>query len=104
MDADAELRGSSAPAVALTLDERMQRTRVFLDAGDAKTALAELDRSEANGLVRDPAARAQVALLRAQALFALNQVERGRRRRWRWRRRGHRRPRPRRCWSAPGAC
>ncbi|MGZ6081686.1 MAG: tetratricopeptide repeat protein, partial [Myxococcaceae bacterium] len=74
MDADAELRGSSAPAVALTLDERMQRTRVFLDAGDAKTALAELDRSEANGLVRDPAAQAQVALLRAQALFSLNKV------------------------------
>ncbi len=74
MDADAELRGSSAPAVALTLDERMQRTRVFLDAGDAKTALAELDRSEANGLVRDPAAQAQVALLRAQALFSLNNV------------------------------
>ncbi len=74
MDADAELRGSSAPAVALTLDERMQRTRVFLDAGDAKTALAELDRSEANGLVRDPASQAQVALLRAQALFSLNKV------------------------------
>jgi soluble lytic murein transglycosylase len=74
MDADAELRGSSAPAVALTLDERMQRTRVFLDAGDAKTALAELDRSEANGLVREPAAQAQVALLRAQALFSLNRV------------------------------
>ena len=46
-----ELRGSSAPAVALTLDERLQRTRVFLDAGDAKVALAELDRSEADGLV-----------------------------------------------------
>src|SRR4029079_5881214 len=30
IDADAELRGSSAPAVALTLDERLQRTRVFL--------------------------------------------------------------------------
>ncbi len=74
MDADAELRGSSAPAVALTLDERMQRTRVFLDAGDAKTALTELDRSEANGLVREPAAQAQVALLRAQALFSLNKV------------------------------
>ncbi|HET9155822.1 MAG TPA: transglycosylase SLT domain-containing protein [Myxococcaceae bacterium] len=75
MDADAELRGSSAPAVALTLDERLQRTRVFLDAGDARTALAELDRSETNGLVRDPGARAQVALLRAQAFFALNRVE-----------------------------
>ncbi len=74
IDADAELRGSSAPAVALTLDERMQRTRVFLDAGDAKTALAELDRSEANGLVREPAAQAQVALLKAQALFSLNRV------------------------------
>ena len=75
MDADAELRGSSAPAVALTLDERLQRTRVFLDAGDAKVALAELDRSETNGLVRDPGARAQVALLRAQAFYALNRVE-----------------------------
>ena len=75
IDADAELRGSSAPAVALTLDERLQRTRVFLDAGDAKVALAELDRSETNGLVRDPGARAQVALLRAQAFFALNRAE-----------------------------
>ena len=74
LDADAELRGSSAPAVALTLDERLQRTRVFLDAGDARMALAELDRSEANGLVRDGPAQAQVALLRAQALFALNKV------------------------------
>jgi len=74
LDADADLRGSSAPAVALTLDERLQRTRVFLDAGDARMALAELDRSEANGLVREPAAQAQVALLRAQALFSLNRV------------------------------
>lgn len=75
LDADAELRGSSAPAVALTLDERTQRTRVFLDAGDPKMALAELDRSEANGLVREPAAQAQVALLRAQGLLALARVE-----------------------------
>ena len=74
LDADAELRGSSAPAVALTLDERLQRTRVFLDAGDARMALAELERSQANGLVRDGPAQAQVALLRAQALFALNKV------------------------------
>ena len=74
LDADAELRGSSAPAVALTLDERMQRTRVFLDAGDSRMALAELERSEANGLVSDAPAQAQVALLRAQALFALNKV------------------------------
>src|SRR6185295_13330826 len=65
----------SARAEALTLDERLQRTRVFLDAGDAKVALAELDRSETNGLVRDPGARAQVALLRAQAFFALNRAE-----------------------------
>jgi soluble lytic murein transglycosylase len=75
LDADAELRGSSAPAVALTLDERLQRTRVFLDAGDAKLALAELDRSEANRLVGDAAGHAQVALLRAQAFFALNRVQ-----------------------------
>ena len=61
--------------MALTLDERLQRTRVFLDAGDAKVALAELDRSETNGLVRDPGARAEVALLRAQAFFALNRAE-----------------------------
>ncbi|HTS83367.1 MAG TPA: transglycosylase SLT domain-containing protein [Myxococcaceae bacterium] len=77
LDADAQLRGSSAPAVALTLDERLQRTRVFLDAGDARLALAELDRSEANGLVGDATSHAQVALLRAQAFFALNRVEEG---------------------------
>jgi len=77
LDADAQLRGSSAPAVALTLDERLQRTRVFLDAGDARLALAELDRSEANALVGDAASHAQVALLRAQAFFALNRVEEG---------------------------
>jgi soluble lytic murein transglycosylase len=75
LDADAQLRGSSAPAVALTLDERLQRTRVFLDAGDARLALAELDRSEANRLVSDAAGHAEVALLRAQAFFALNRVE-----------------------------
>src|SRR5262249_47308817 len=75
LDADAELRGSSAPAVALTLDERLQRTRVFLEGGDSRMALAELDRSEANRLVGDPAGHAQVALLRAQAFFALNRVE-----------------------------
>jgi len=77
LDADAELRGSSALAVALTLDERLQRTRVFLDAGDAKMALAELDRSEVNRLVSDAAGHAQVALLRAQAFFALNRVADG---------------------------
>jgi soluble lytic murein transglycosylase len=75
LDADAQLRGSSAPAVALNLDERLQRTRVFLDAGDAKQTLAELERSEGNGLVTDGTARAQVALLRAQALYALNRPD-----------------------------
>src|SRR5215467_3386536 len=75
LDADAQLRGSSAPAVALTLDERLQRTRVFLDAGDARLALGELDRSESNRLVSDAAGHAEVALLRAQAFFALNRIE-----------------------------
>jgi soluble lytic murein transglycosylase len=34
-----------------------------------------VDRSETNGLVRDSESRAEVALLRAQAFFALNRVE-----------------------------
>ena len=75
LDADAQLRGSSASAVALTLDERLQRTRVFLDAGDFRQALAEVERSEANGLVSDATQRAQVALLRAQALYGLSRAD-----------------------------
>jgi soluble lytic murein transglycosylase len=77
LDVDAQLRGSSAPAVALTLEERLGRARAFLDAGDARQALAEVERIDSNGLARDAAGRAQLALFRAQALYPLGRAEEG---------------------------
>ena len=77
LEVDAQLRGSSAPAVALTLDERLGRARSFLDAGDARQALAEVERIDSNGLARDAAGKAQLALFRAQALYPLGRAEEG---------------------------
>jgi soluble lytic murein transglycosylase len=77
LEVDAQLRGSSAPAVALTLDERLGRARSFLDAGDARQALAEVERIDSNGLARDVAGKAQLALFRAQALYPLGRAEEG---------------------------
>jgi soluble lytic murein transglycosylase len=77
LEVDAQLRGSSAPAVALTLEERLGRARSFLDAGDARQALAEVERIDSNGLARDAAGKAQLALFRAQALYPLGRGEEG---------------------------
>ena len=77
LEVDAQLRGSSAPAVALTLEERLGRARAFLDAGDPKQALAEVERIDSNGLARDAAGRAQLALFRAQSLYPLGRAEEG---------------------------
>ena len=77
LEVDAQLRGSSAPAVALTLDERLGRARSFLDAGDARQALAEVERIDSNGLARDAAGKSQLALFRAQALYPLGRAEEG---------------------------
>ncbi len=77
LEVDAQLRGSSAPAVALTLEERLGRAKAFLDAGDARQALAEVERIDANGLARDAAGKAQLALFRAQALYPLGRAEEG---------------------------
>jgi len=77
LEVDAHLRGSSAPAVALTLEERLGRARAFLDAGDARQALAEVERIDSNGLARDAAGRAQLALFRAQSLYPLGRGEEG---------------------------
>ncbi|MGO9828502.1 MAG: transglycosylase SLT domain-containing protein [Myxococcaceae bacterium] len=77
LEVDAQLRGSSAPAVALTLEERLGRAKAFLEAGDARQALAEVERIDANGLARDAAGKAQLALFRAQALYPLGRAEEG---------------------------
>ncbi len=77
LEVDAQLRGSSAPAVALTLEERLGRAKSFLEAGDARQALAEVERIDANGLARDAAGKAQLALFRAQALYPLGRAEEG---------------------------
>ena len=77
LEVDAQLRGSSAPAVALTLEERLGRARAFLDAGDARQALSEVERIDSNGLARDAAGKTQLALFRAQALYPLARAEEG---------------------------
>jgi soluble lytic murein transglycosylase len=57
------------PPVRLTLAEHVRRARALLEAGQASRALAELEKVEARKLVKAPS-RAEVALVRAQALFA----------------------------------
>ncbi|WP_257460209.1 lytic transglycosylase domain-containing protein [Archangium lipolyticum] len=58
------------PPLKLTLAEYLQRSRGLLDAGEAKRALEELEKAEAQKLVRAKQDKAQVALVRAQALYA----------------------------------
>ena len=77
LEVDTQLRGSSAPAVALTLEERLGRAKSFLDAGDPRQALSEVERIDSNGLARDAAGKAQLALFRAQALYPLGRAEEG---------------------------
>jgi len=62
--------GELKPPLRLTLAEHLQRARGLLDAGDAKRTLEELEKAEAGKLVRARQDKAQVALVRAQALYA----------------------------------
>jgi soluble lytic murein transglycosylase len=58
------------PPTRLTLAEHLKRARALLEAGEARRALEELETAEARKLVRARPAQAEVALLRAQALYA----------------------------------
>lgn len=63
------------PALKLTLAERLQRARGLLEAGAARRTLEELEKAEAAKLVRAKQDKAQVALVRAQALYATGKRE-----------------------------
>ncbi|OJT21452.1 lytic transglycosylase [Archangium sp. Cb G35] len=63
------------PALKLTLAEHLQRARGLLDANEAKRTLAELEKAEAAKLARTKQDKAQVALVRAQALYATGKRE-----------------------------
>ena len=65
---------SLTPPVRLTLPEHMKR-RALLDGGMASQALEELAKAEDRKLVKGAPAKAEVALVRAQALFATKQPE-----------------------------
>jgi soluble lytic murein transglycosylase len=62
------------PPVRLTLAEHLKRARALLGEGQAAHALTELETAEARKLVKVPA-KAEVALVRAQALFASGRAE-----------------------------
>ncbi len=62
------------PPLRLTLAEYLQRARGLLDAGAAKRTLEELEKAEARKLVRKQDAP-EVALVRAQALYATGQKD-----------------------------
>jgi soluble lytic murein transglycosylase len=63
------------PALKLTLAEHLQRARGLLDANEAKRTLAELEKAEAAKLARTKQDKAEVALVRAQALYATGKRE-----------------------------
>lgn len=52
-------------------DERLLRARAFMDGGDPKGALAELESASGEKVARAASTRARLALIRAGALFAL---------------------------------
>lgn len=56
--------------VLLTLEERLTRARGFLAAGEALSAIEELERALGEKLARGASAQARLALLKAQAHFA----------------------------------
>ncbi|WP_223646408.1 transglycosylase SLT domain-containing protein [Corallococcus sp. EGB] len=74
-DAALEQLAALKPPVTLTLPEHLQRARGFLSSDAAKRAEEELATAEKRGLVKGAPAQAQVALLRAQVLFALGKRE-----------------------------
>jgi soluble lytic murein transglycosylase len=62
------------PPVRLTLAEHLRRARSLQGEGQATRALEELEKAEARKLVK-AASRAEVALVRAQALFSTGRGE-----------------------------
>ncbi|MDY7227924.1 transglycosylase SLT domain-containing protein [Hyalangium rubrum] len=73
-EALAKLEASKPPA-RLTLAEHVRRARALQGDGQPERALAELELAEARKLVKTPAAKAEVALVRAQALFSSKRLE-----------------------------
>lgn len=61
---------AAKPPLRLTLGEYLQRARGLLDAGAPRRVLEELEKAEAAKLPRGKQDKAQVALVRAKALFA----------------------------------
>ncbi|MHB8875518.1 MAG: lytic transglycosylase domain-containing protein [Myxococcaceae bacterium] len=57
--------------VTFTFDERLTRARAFLEGGDPKASLAELEAVGAQKLARGASANARLSLVRAGARFAL---------------------------------
>ncbi len=62
------------PPVRLTLAEHLRRARALVGAGQGARGLAELEAAEGRKLVK-ASSRAEVALVRAQALFAMGRTE-----------------------------
>ncbi len=65
------------PKVTFTFEERLTRARGLLAAGEAQGALDELELVERANLARGQSARSTLALVRAQAYFALGDDSRG---------------------------
>lgn len=63
------------PPARLTLSEHVRRARALLGDGQATRALEELEKAEGRKLVKTAAAKAEVALVRAQALFSTRRPE-----------------------------
>ncbi|WP_224240942.1 lytic transglycosylase domain-containing protein [Hyalangium gracile] len=63
------------PPVRLTLSEHLRRARELMEGGQASRALTELDTAQERKLVKSAPERAEVALVRAQALFATGKAE-----------------------------
>ncbi|QRK05840.1 transglycosylase SLT domain-containing protein [Archangium violaceum] len=66
---------ATKPPLRLTLAEHLQRARGLLDAGAPKRVLEELEKAEARKLARTKQDKAQVALVRAQALYVTGKKE-----------------------------
>ncbi|PTL76845.1 transglycosylase SLT domain-containing protein [Vitiosangium sp. GDMCC 1.1324] len=66
---------ATKPPLRLTLAEHLQRARGLLDAGAPKRVLEELEKAESRKLARTKQDKAQVALVRAQALYSTGKKE-----------------------------
>jgi len=69
--AEERLTGADGTPYRFNFDERLVRAHAFLDGGDPKGALSELESAQGEKLARAPPAKARIALLRATVLFAL---------------------------------